>query len=81
MLLINSNYSGPEGLLSGALPFASTLPLYLLMGTSYLGGLAIYIARIPERFKPGWFDIIVKKKKNITNIRDIVTKYGIALCF
>jgi hypothetical protein len=48
-----------DDLLSGSLPFASTLPLYLLMGASYLGGLAIYIARIPERFKPGWFDIIV----------------------
>jgi adiponectin receptor len=29
------------------------------MGTSYLGGLAIYTLRIPERFFPGKFDIIV----------------------
>jgi len=29
------------------------------MGGSYLGGLAIYVLRIPERFKPGKFDLIV----------------------
>lgn len=29
------------------------------MGASYLGGLAIYVLRIPERFKPGKFDLIV----------------------
>ncbi len=49
----------PSDIPTGALPFESTFPLYLLMGGSYLGGLAIYIARIPERFKPGYFDIIV----------------------
>jgi predicted membrane channel-forming protein YqfA (hemolysin III family) len=31
------------------------------MGIFYLGGLVIYTTRIPERFKPGLFDIWVFK--------------------
>lgn len=30
---------------------------YVLMGISYVGGLAIYAAKCPERYKPGSFDI------------------------
>lgn len=30
----------------------------LLMGVCYLGGAAIYAARIPERWKPGAFDVV-----------------------
>ena len=42
------------------LDFSHSVPLYLLMGFFYLGGLAIYLVRCPERFRPGVFDIWVK---------------------
>eukprot|EP00963_Diacronema_lutheri_P011941 scaffold1518_cov331-Pavlova_lutheri.AAC.15 len=35
----------------------TTILLEVLMGAIYLGGAAIYTLRIPERWKPGWFDI------------------------
>lgn len=44
---------------SDYLPFKDSFIYYLLMGLSYLGGLAIYVLRVPERFYPGKFDIIV----------------------
>ena len=46
------------------------------MGTSYLGGLAIYTFRIPERFFPGKFDIIVL----ILTIIGIITQYMACVC-
>ena len=36
---------------------APSIIYYALMGVCYLGGLTIYALRIPERFKPGMFDI------------------------
>lgn len=47
------------------------------MGTSYLGGLAIYTLRIPERFFPGKFDIIVIIFSLSKLHRDIAIKSGI----
>lgn len=41
------------------LPFNETFINYITMGSSYLGGLAIYVTRVPERFFPGKFDIFV----------------------
>lgn len=41
------------------LPFKHSFIYYVLMGSSYIGGLVIYTLRIPERFKPGKFDLIV----------------------
>lgn len=35
----------------------TTILLEVLMGAIYLGGATIYTLRIPERWKPGWFDI------------------------
>lgn len=48
------------GEVSDVLPFAKCLPLYIGMGASYLVGLAIYVTRVPERFLPGCFDLLVK---------------------
>jgi len=53
-LTIQSMNVSPE---NDYLPFDYALPYYLLMGFAYLGGLSIYLARCPERFKPGKFDI------------------------
>ena len=39
--------------------FGSSAQLYFLMGFFYLIGLMLYTWRIPERFKPGYFDIWV----------------------
>ncbi|KAK4604507.1 hypothetical protein RGQ29_012839 [Quercus rubra] len=35
----------------------TTLTYELAMATSYLTGTFIYVTRIPERWKPGWFDL------------------------
>ena len=37
------------------------------MGIFYIGGLYIYLKRIPEKWYPGKFDILVKKKKKKSN--------------
>ena len=37
--------------------FMDSLPFYLLMGASYLGGLAIYVHKWPESKYPGRFNI------------------------
>lgn len=37
--------------------FLNSLPLFLALGASYLGGLVVYTKRCPERHKPGNFDI------------------------
>ena len=42
-----------------ALPFKTSIIFYILEGLFYLGGLFIYTVRIPERLKPGRFDILV----------------------
>jgi len=39
------------------LDFSPSLPYYLAMGASYLGGLVIYTSKWPEKCKPGKFDI------------------------
>lgn len=36
-----------------------SIPYYLAMGASYLGGLTIYAFKMPERWNPGKFDILV----------------------
>jgi len=41
------------------LDFSPSLPYYLAMGASYLGGLVIYTSKWPEKCKPGKFDIFV----------------------
>ncbi|CAD8100957.1 unnamed protein product [Paramecium sonneborni] len=43
--------------ISDYLPFKHSFLFYILMGSSYLFGLALYTLRIPERFLPGKFDI------------------------
>jgi len=48
------------------------------MGSSYLFGLSLYTLRIPERFKPGKFDIYVNY---LNQHRDIVINGGIVLYF
>lgn len=48
------------------------------MGSSYLFGLALYTLRIPERFFPGKFDILVIL---FIIFRDTVTNGGTFLCF
>jgi hypothetical protein len=50
------------------------------MGASYLGGLVFYVFRIPERFRPGKFDIIVIMLI-ILLIRAKVIRFGTALFF
>jgi len=54
LLYLTLTTEGPSDNLS----FANALPHYLAMGVSYLGGLAIYTTKCPERFCPGKFDII-----------------------
>jgi len=39
------------------LDFSPSLPYYLAMGVSYLGGLIIYTSKWPEKCRPGKFDI------------------------
>mmetsp|Transcript_67047 Transcript_67047/g.77782 ORF Transcript_67047/g.77782 Transcript_67047/m.77782 type:complete len:171 (-) Transcript_67047:22-534(-) len=41
---------------SDYLPFISSVPYFLAMGACYLGGLYIYIQRIPEKCIPGKVD-------------------------
>lgn len=48
------------------------------MGSSYLFGLALYTLRIPERFFPGKFDILVLL---FIIFRDIVINGGTVLYF
>jgi len=43
------------------LDFGPSLPYYLIMGVSYLGGLTIYATKVPERYCPGKFDIFVRR--------------------
>jgi len=43
---------------NGNLNFSTSLPYYVSMGVTYLGGLSIYAAKCPERFNPGKFDIL-----------------------
>lgn len=38
--------------------FSSSLTYFVLMGTSYIAGVGIYVSRIPERFYPGRFDLV-----------------------
>lgn len=40
-----------------------SMKYYLLMGIGYLGGVFIYVQKIPERWLPGKFDFIVIKTK------------------
>jgi len=40
------------------LDFNPSVPYYLAMGASYLGGLVIYAFKLPERWNPGKFDIV-----------------------
>jgi len=51
------NNSFQVGLENDYLPFSDSLPYYIAMGGTYLGGLVIYTARCPERYKPRQFDI------------------------
>jgi len=37
--------------------FSSSIPYYLLLGASYLGGLYIYTVRCPERNNPGKYNL------------------------
>jgi len=53
--LIYLSVTSPEQ--SDNLNFVSSLPYFLAVGVSYLGGLVIYSFKIPERFSPGKFDI------------------------
>jgi len=48
----------PRSSVSGFLVKPELIHWYL-GGLSYIVGALIYIARFPERFKPGMFDIIV----------------------
>ena len=48
--LLYDNYGDP-------FKFMSSLPYYLLMGASYLGGLYIYVMRWPEKNHPGKYNI------------------------
>jgi len=40
-----------------ALNFTTSLPYYMAMGISYLGGLTVYATKCPERYSPGKYDI------------------------
>jgi len=40
-----------------SLDFVPSIPYYLTMGCSYLGGLVVYATKVPERYCPGKFDI------------------------
>jgi adiponectin receptor len=42
---------------SGAKEVVEAMQLDLLMGAIYIGGAVIYATRVPERFKPGAFDV------------------------
>ena len=64
--------------------FLSSLPLFLAMGASYLGGLVIYTKRCPERHKPGNYDICGHSHQiwHLTVILGIFFTYVAALmCF
>jgi len=43
--------------LIGNFSIANSMLYYVLMGVCYLGGLTIFVARCPERYNPGKFDI------------------------
>lgn len=50
---------------NGNLNFIPSMAHYLTMGACYLGGLATYSLKCPERFKPGEFDILVSLFNNL----------------
>jgi hypothetical protein len=62
------------------LDFTPSVPYYLAMGASYLGGLTIYAFKMPERWRPGKFDIVVSYLSILSlftlSLRDIVIKSG-----
>ena len=38
--------------------FSTSMVYFALMGGSYIVGVLIYVSRIPERFRPGKFDLL-----------------------
>ncbi len=40
--------------------FVESIPYYVALGVSYLGGLAIYLKRVPEKYYPKVFDYLVE---------------------
>ena len=44
-----------------------------MLGVFYLGGLALYVNKIPERYNPGHYDILV----NYNNFSVILINFGI----
>lgn len=49
-LLYRAFNQGPD---NDYLPFVKSVPYYVLVGFSYIGGMCIYLARCPERWRPG----------------------------
>lgn len=37
--------------------FSPSIPYYILLGASYLGGLTVYVKRCPERSNPGRYNV------------------------
>ncbi|KAL8158742.1 hypothetical protein V2J09_000279 [Rumex salicifolius] len=60
-----------------------TLVYEVAMALSYLTGTAFYVSRVPERFKPGWFDLAGHSHQifHVFVVLGAVAHYGAALVF
>ncbi|KAK4789685.1 hypothetical protein SAY86_016989 [Trapa natans] len=60
-----------------------TLAYELVMALSYLTGTAFYVARVPERWRPGWFDLTGHSHQifHVFVIMGALAHYGAALVF
>lgn len=60
-----------------------TLAYELAMALSYLVGTVFYVSRIPERWRPGWFDLAGHSHQifHVFVIMGALAHYGAALVF
>lgn len=60
-----------------------TLTYEAAMAMSYLTGTAFYVSRVPERFRPGWFDLAGHSHQifHVFVVLGAVAHYGAALVF